>query len=106
MQGRKEDEAELRRQAEDAVSTKDEIMENMKAQQREFAIERRSLEEEIQSHKGKIEEVEDELEALEAELTGPSKLPSVPVANLPELQKNQEVESQAERTKQPAMLAV
>ncbi|KAI1016259.1 hypothetical protein LB504_009128, partial [Fusarium proliferatum] len=51
------------------------------------------------------QEVEDELEALEAELTGPAKLPSVPVANLPEVQKNQEVEAQAERAKQPAMLA-
>ncbi|KAF5254249.1 hypothetical protein FOXYS1_14425 [Fusarium oxysporum] len=51
------------------------------------------------------QEVEDELEALEAELTGPAKLPSVPVANLPEVQKNQPVEAQAERAKQPAMLA-
>jgi autophagy-related protein 11 len=61
---RKEEDAELRRQAEEAVSTKDEIMENMKAQQREFADERRSLEQEIRAYKGKIEEAEDELDRI------------------------------------------
>jgi len=61
-QNRKEEHDELRRQAEEAVSTKEEIMENMKAQQREFANERRSLEQEIRSCKGKIEEAEDELD--------------------------------------------
>ncbi|KAF2727970.1 hypothetical protein EJ04DRAFT_581671 [Polyplosphaeria fusca] len=63
-QSKKEAELELTRQVEEAVSTKENIMENMKAQQREFAIERRSLEEEIQSHKGKIEEAEDELDRI------------------------------------------
>ncbi|CAF3483281.1 hypothetical protein SNK03_012714 [Fusarium graminearum] len=51
------------------------------------------------------QEVEDELEALEAELAGPvpaERLPDVPINELPESQK---VEAQAERAKQPAMLA-
>ncbi|CEI70176.1 hypothetical protein FVEN_g12163 [Fusarium venenatum] len=51
------------------------------------------------------QEVEDELEALEAELAGPApseRLPDVPISDLPEQQK---VEAQAERAKQPAMLA-
>lgn len=60
-QARKDGEADLRRRIEEAVSTKDNIMENMKAQQVEFADERRSLEEEIKSYKSKIEEAEDEL---------------------------------------------
>lgn len=51
------------------------------------------------------QEVEDELEALEAELAGPvpaERLPDVPINELPESQK---VEARAERAKQPAMLA-
>ncbi|KAL6914506.1 hypothetical protein ACHAPO_005668 [Fusarium lateritium] len=51
------------------------------------------------------QEVEDELEALEAELAGPApaeRLPDVPISDLPEQQK---IEAQAERAKQPAMLA-
>lgn len=67
----KDTEVELRRQLEEAVSAKDEaastkenIMENMKAQQKEFSDERRSLEEEIQAHKAKIEEAEDELDRI------------------------------------------
>ncbi|KAH7139400.1 autophagy-related protein 11-domain-containing protein [Dendryphion nanum] len=63
-QARKTDDADLRRQVEEAVSTKENIMENMKAQQKEFADERRSLEEEIQGYKTKIEEIEDELEGV------------------------------------------
>ncbi|KAG8670207.1 Vacuolar protein sorting-associated protein 20 [Fusarium poae] len=50
------------------------------------------------------QEVEDELEALEAELAGPApaeRLPDVPISDLPERQK---VEAQTERAKQPAML--
>jgi autophagy-related protein 11 len=62
VQDKKLEDVELRQQAEEAISTKDEIMENMKAQQQEFANERRSLEQEIQSYKGKIEEAEDELD--------------------------------------------
>ncbi|KAF2464702.1 uncharacterized protein BDR25DRAFT_241836 [Lindgomyces ingoldianus] len=63
-QSRKEEYAGLRRQVEEAVSTKENIMENMKAQQKEFADERRSLEEEIHAYKSKIEEAEDELDRI------------------------------------------
>ncbi|KAF2191432.1 hypothetical protein K469DRAFT_556665 [Zopfia rhizophila CBS 207.26] len=61
---KRDEDVELRRQVEEAVSTKENIMENMKAQQKEFADERRSLEEEIQTYKGKIEEAEDELDRI------------------------------------------
>jgi autophagy-related protein 11 len=61
-QARKDEDADIKRQFEDALSTKDNIMENMKAQQREFADERRSLEDEIKHYKTKIEEAEDELD--------------------------------------------
>ncbi|CAI6340463.1 unnamed protein product [Periconia digitata] len=53
---------ELKRHAQEAVSMKEELMENMKAQQKEFANERRSLEQEVQTYKSKIEEAEDELD--------------------------------------------
>lgn len=62
VQTKKDEDAELQRQVEEAVSTKEAIMENMKAQQKEFADERRSLEQEIHAYKGKIEEAEDELD--------------------------------------------
>lgn len=62
VQARKDEDAEAQRRFEEAMSTKNNIMENMKAQQREFADERRSLEDEIQSYKVKIEEAEDELD--------------------------------------------
>lgn len=61
-QARKDGESTLQGRMEEAVATKAELMENMKAQQKEFADERRSLEEEIQVYKGKIEEAEDELD--------------------------------------------
>ncbi|RGP61807.1 snf7 family [Fusarium longipes] len=51
------------------------------------------------------QEVEDELEALEAEIAGPApaeRLPDVPSSEFPERQK---IEAQTERAKQPAMLA-
>ncbi|KAI9686918.1 MAG: oligomeric, coiled-coil, peripheral membrane protein [Bathelium mastoideum] len=54
----------LRTQANDANSTKRDLMENMDAQQREFADERRLLEDELGRHKIRIEEFEDELERL------------------------------------------
>ncbi|KAJ4326836.1 Vacuolar protein sorting-associated protein 20 [Fusarium piperis] len=49
------------------------------------------------------EEVEEELLALEAEVA--QELPSVPIAQPPVAEQRQEQEAQAERTKQPAMLA-
>ncbi|EAT84653.2 hypothetical protein SNOG_08377 [Parastagonospora nodorum SN15] len=61
-QARRDEDAESQRRFEEAMSTKNNIMENMKAQQREFADERRSLESEIQAYKTKIEEAEDELD--------------------------------------------
>ncbi|KAJ4314166.1 oligomeric, coiled-coil, peripheral membrane protein [Neodidymelliopsis sp. IMI 364377] len=64
VQAQKDADAELRKQVEEAISTKDNLMENMKAQQKEFGDERRSLEEEIQAHKSKIEEAEDELDRI------------------------------------------
>jgi autophagy-related protein 11 len=54
----------VKRQVDDANSTKKDLMENMEAQQREFANERRSLEEELNKHKLRAEEMEDELENL------------------------------------------
>ncbi|KAH6997114.1 Snf7 family [Ilyonectria destructans] len=50
------------------------------------------------------EEVEDELAALEAEMSG-QQLPAVPNTDLPVRQAENEPEPQAARTKQPAMLA-
>ncbi|KAF2644987.1 hypothetical protein P280DRAFT_391243 [Massarina eburnea CBS 473.64] len=64
VQSKKESDEELRRQAEEAASMKAEIMDNMKAQQNEFAGERRSLEDELQSYKARIEEAEDELDRI------------------------------------------
>ncbi|KAL1656476.1 oligomeric, coiled-coil, peripheral membrane protein [Didymella pomorum] len=71
VQAHKDTESYLQRQVEEtiaakdeAVSTKENIMENMKAQQKEFGDERRSLEEEIQALKAKIEEAEDELDRI------------------------------------------
>jgi autophagy-related protein 11 len=61
-QSRRDEDTESQRRFEEAMSTKNNIMENMKAQQREFADERRSLESEIQAYKTKIEEAEDELD--------------------------------------------
>lgn len=61
-QTRRDEDAEQQRHFEEAMSTKNNIMENMKAQQREFADERRSLETEIQTLKTRIEEAEDELD--------------------------------------------
>ncbi|KAF2692159.1 HET-domain-containing protein [Lentithecium fluviatile CBS 122367] len=63
-QVKKDYDAELRRQVDEAVSTKMEIMENMKAQQKEFVNERQLLEDEIENYKMKIEEAEDEMDRL------------------------------------------
>ncbi|CAN9096277.1 unnamed protein product [Alternaria sp. RS040] len=61
-QARRDDDADQQRRFEEAMSTKNNIMENMRAQQREFADERKSLEDEIRAYKAKIEETEDELD--------------------------------------------
>lgn len=52
------------------------------------------------------QEVEDELEALEAALAAPAEgLPSVPEVRIPEVQREPRVGTRAERESQPAMLA-
>lgn len=55
-------EAELRGRVQDAMSTKDDLLENLEAQQREFDDERRVLEDENAKFKAKLEEAEDELD--------------------------------------------
>lgn len=55
-------EDELRSRVQEAVSTKDDLLENLEAQQREFDDERRHLEDENVKFKLKLEEVEDELD--------------------------------------------
>jgi autophagy-related protein 11 len=64
VSARKESDEAVQRQVEDANSTKKDLMENMEAQQREFADERRSLEEELNKYKLRVEEMEDEVENL------------------------------------------
>lgn len=55
-------EDELKLRVQEAVSTKEDLMGNLEAQQREFDGERRSLEDENSKLKLKLEEVEDELD--------------------------------------------
>nr|POF04043.1 autophagy-related protein 11 [Quercus suber] len=59
---RKNSDAEAQKQVEEAVSTKKDLMENMEAQQREFANERRNLERELKEAKERLEEAENDLE--------------------------------------------
>jgi len=61
---RKNSDAEVQKQVEDAISTKKDLMENMEAQQREFADERRTLERELAEAKERVEEVENEIDRL------------------------------------------
>ena len=61
---RKNSDAETQKQVEDAMSTKKDLMENMEAQQREFATERRGLEDELKEARERIEEMEGEYERL------------------------------------------
>ena len=61
---RKNSDAETQKQVEEAVSTKKDLMENMEAQQREFATERRDLEKDLAETKERVEELESELERL------------------------------------------
>jgi autophagy-related protein 11 len=61
---RKSSDAETQKQVEDALSTKRDLMENMEAQQREFATERLNLEKELREARDKIEEAENEIERL------------------------------------------
>ncbi|KAI5202790.1 hypothetical protein E4T39_04449 [Aureobasidium subglaciale] len=61
---RKRKEADGQREIEEAVSTKKDIMQNMEAQQREFADERRVLEQDLGQARHRIEELEDEIDRL------------------------------------------
>ena len=61
---RKNSDLEVQKQVEEAMSTKKDLMENMEAQQREFATERRNLERELAEAKERIEEIEGEVERL------------------------------------------
>ncbi|TEA15996.1 Autophagy-related protein 11 [Colletotrichum sidae] len=53
---------EVKGRMEDANSTKKELLENMEALQKEFVVERKSLETEIKSLKARLEETEDDIE--------------------------------------------
>ena len=61
---RKSSDAEAQKQVDDAMSTKKDLMENMEAQQREFATERRNLEKDLVEAKERVEELENEIERL------------------------------------------
>lgn len=61
---RKNSDAQAQKQVEEAVSTKKDLMENMDAQQREFAVERRNLEKELAEARERVDEIENELERL------------------------------------------
>ncbi|KAF2863871.1 hypothetical protein K470DRAFT_254747 [Piedraia hortae CBS 480.64] len=60
----KRSDAETQKQAQEAISIKQDIMRNMEAQQREFAHERRTLERELAEAKERIEEAEAEIDRL------------------------------------------
>ncbi|GAM88041.1 hypothetical protein ANO11243_060700 [Dothideomycetidae sp. 11243] len=61
---RKEAHENGRLKIEEAESIKKDIMSNMEAQGREFAIERRGLEQELAQVRGRVEELEDELDRI------------------------------------------
>lgn len=61
---RAEDEDRIRREIAEGNSTKKDLMENMEAQQREFADERRLLQEEAKEHRLKAEEMEEEFDRI------------------------------------------
>ncbi|KAK5169706.1 oligomeric, coiled-coil, peripheral membrane protein [Saxophila tyrrhenica] len=61
---RNNSDAEAQKQVEEAMSTKKDLMENMEAQQREFATERRNLEKDLAEVKERAEELENEIERL------------------------------------------
>ncbi|KAH0336531.1 putative Taz1-interacting factor 1, partial [Aureobasidium melanogenum] len=63
-ESRKQKDADGQREIDEAVSTKKDIMQNMEAQQREFADERRVLEQDLDQARHRIEELEDEIDRL------------------------------------------
>lgn len=64
LTSRKNSDAEFQKQVEEATLTKKDLMENMEAQGREFASERRQLEKELAEAKEKLEEAENEIERM------------------------------------------
>ena len=63
-QGRERTPSHVQSRLDDAESTKRDLMANLEAVQREFASERRLLEDEIEKHKSRNEEVEEELDRI------------------------------------------
>jgi autophagy-related protein 11 len=61
---RKTNADDLKSQVDEANSTKQDLLQNFEAQQREFMAERKSLEDEIKRLKMKLEEVDEEMERL------------------------------------------
>ncbi|CAK3912400.1 Autophagy-related 11 [Lecanosticta acicola] len=64
LTSRKNSDAEFQKQVEEATLTKKDLMENMEAQGREFANERRQLEQELAEAREKLEEAENEMERM------------------------------------------
>lgn len=64
VQGRQENTSRIQSRLDETESTKRDLMANLEAVQREFAGERRLLEDEIEKHKSRNEEVEDELDRI------------------------------------------
>jgi autophagy-related protein 11 len=64
LEAKKEAEQLVQQQIQEANSTKKDLLENMEAQQKEFADERRSLEEELAKVKVRVEETEDEMDRI------------------------------------------
>ena len=62
---RKNSDADVQKQVEEAMATKKDLMANMDAQQREFAVERRNLERELAEAREKADEAENEIERLQ-----------------------------------------
>lgn len=64
VHGRHQTNTNIKTKLEETESTKKDLMANLEAQQREFADERRLLEEEIEKHRTRHEEVEEELDRI------------------------------------------
>lgn len=64
IHGRKENNTQIQSRLQETESIKKDLMANLEAQQREFANERRILEQEVEKHKSRNEEVEEELDRI------------------------------------------
>lgn len=63
-ESRRQKDVDGQREIEEAVSTKKDIMQNMEAQQKEFADERRILEQDLSLARNRVEELEDEVDRI------------------------------------------